>query len=70
MCKDAKKVYLLGRDAFFYIQSVKNRYLYKCLSKKGNDFLCKLLQISHKKLEKHLVGLLILSTFAIANALK
>ena len=33
-------------------------------------FVCKLLQISHKKLEKHLVGLLILSTFAIANALK
>lgn len=26
-CKDAKKVYLLGRDAFFCIQSVKNRYL-------------------------------------------
>lgn len=33
-------------------------------------FACKLLQISHKKLEKYLVGLLILSTFAIANALK
>ena len=42
----------MGRDAFFYIQSVKNRYLYKCLSKKDNDFCVQIIADFAQKVGK------------------